>query len=439
MSLATAHVSSAPGQMLRVSVSERSELGTRLGEIGLQSRAPVLVLISGADGVDAETAGHLEHLFTHAIAPIADALGAYVVDGGTDAGVMGLMGRARAAIGARFPLVGVVPRGRLDALPAMGRAARLEPHHSHVVLVPGARWEDARPWLSWVAEELAGGLPSVTLLVNGGDMAWDDALQSIQDGRPLIAVAGSGRAADALAAALVGDGWEPRAREVLASGMVEAVSIADGPAILGRLLGTHLTAPPPAVEREQTVEGDDSLERRDLEGLIDSLELPALQKHFLRSRWLDQVMWMNGRARQAQSRYYALRMVVIAGSIAIPVMLGLPDGGATLRVLAAIAAMLVALSTAIEAFFHYGERWQHYRRTVERLKTEGWRFFQRTGPYRRFRSHAAAYAEFAGTVERLLEEDVNVYIDQIARERSDKREPAQGAKAQPDAVAPEPA
>jgi hypothetical protein len=193
MSLASAHVSPGNGHVLRVSVSARAELGTPLGEIGLQRRVPVLVLVSGADGMDAETVAHLEHLFTHAIAPIADALGAYVVDGGTDAEVIGLMGRARGAISAGFSLVGGAQK-RSDARPAGGRAPRLEPHHSP----RGAGARGALGGSPALAEPGGRGArgrhASMTLLVNGGDMAWD--------GRPLNVVAGSGRAADALAAAL---------------------------------------------------------------------------------------------------------------------------------------------------------------------------------------------------------------------------------------------
>ncbi|MEH2129003.1 DUF4231 domain-containing protein [Nostoc sp.] len=45
-------------------------------------------------------------------------------------------------------------------------------------------------------------------------------------------------------------------------------------------------------------------------------------------------------------------------------------------------SQIVAISAAIEEFFHYGERWRHYRRTVESMKTQGWQFSQLTGPYR---------------------------------------------------------
>lgn len=130
-----------------------------------------------------------------------------MVDGGTDAGVMRLMGEARVGADSGFPLVGVAAAGTV-ALPAeplpRPDAARLEPRHSHFVLVPGSEWGDESPWLARVAGALAGGSPSLTVLVNGGETALEDASLSVASGRPVISVSGSGRAADALAGALRG-------------------------------------------------------------------------------------------------------------------------------------------------------------------------------------------------------------------------------------------
>jgi hypothetical protein len=56
-----------------------------------------------------------------------------VIDGGTDAGVMQLIGRARAASGGRFPLIGVAAEGTV-MVPGAGTsspdATELEPNHT---------------------------------------------------------------------------------------------------------------------------------------------------------------------------------------------------------------------------------------------------------------------------------------------------------------------
>ena len=76
----------------------------------------------------------------------------------------------------------------------------------------------------------------------------------------------------------------------------------------------------------------------------------------------------------------------------------------------------------MEEFFHYGERWRHYRRTVELLKIEGWQFFQLSTPYRRYKNHAEAYPVFAARVEGIIQPSVEVYITEVVREKEEEKE-----------------
>src|SRR5215211_857987 len=210
-------------------VHRLAELSAALRELGLHRSKPALVLVGGAGGLSDAESDRLGPLFVEVLAPLAEALGAAVVDGGTDAGVMRLMGRARAGIDATFPLIGVAAIGTI-ALPGVPfsppDAAPLEPHHSHFVLVPGSDWGDEAPWLARVASALVNGAPSVTVLVNGGGTAWDDVFQSVEAGRPVIAIAGSGRTADKLAGTLRGEITDERAKELSASGLLQAVGSA---------------------------------------------------------------------------------------------------------------------------------------------------------------------------------------------------------------------
>jgi hypothetical protein len=91
------------------------------------------------------------------------------------------------------------------------------------VLVPGRAWGDETPWLSATVAALAGPRPSVTVLVEGGDIALADVEASVAAGRRVVVVAGSGRTADALAAAADDGGGDARVRAVVAGGLVETV------------------------------------------------------------------------------------------------------------------------------------------------------------------------------------------------------------------------
>lgn len=57
--------------------------------------------------------------------------------------------------------------------------------------------------------------------------------------------------------------------------------------------------------------------------LINSLDLSDVQRQYLSSRWLEQVLWMESRANASQSRYYALRLVAIVGGVLVPALLGM--------------------------------------------------------------------------------------------------------------------
>lgn len=162
--------------------------------------------------------------------------------------------------------------------------------------------------------------------------------------------------------------------------------------------------------------------KQDLGGLVEALELSELQKHFLRSRWLDQVLWMEGKADTCQCRYYILRLTAIIGGVIIPALVSLKisDGIAPTLIycLTFGISLMVAVSLAVEEFFHYGERWRHYRRTVETLKIEAWQFFQLSGPYVSYNEYSAAYPSFASRVEEILQRDVEVFITEVVREKA---------------------
>lgn len=212
------------GRGVAVGVEDFEDLTAVPGQLGFEAPLPAVVVVGGAAGLENSQAKALESLAV-GIVEAAAACGAVIVDGGTDAGIMRLVGLARARTGASLPLVGVVVRALagLPGRPLEGEMAPLEPRHTHFVLVPGATWGEEALWLSRVAGVLSVGQPSVTVLVNGGEIAWKDVAFSVRAGRRVLTVAGTGRTADALARAESGEKGDARAAELVESGFVEAV------------------------------------------------------------------------------------------------------------------------------------------------------------------------------------------------------------------------
>jgi hypothetical protein len=111
----------------------------------------------------------------------------------------------------------------------------LEAHHTHFVIVPGDNWGDEAPWIARTATILAGAAPSITVLIGGGQIAYADVRHSVEAGRRIVVVAGSGGTADGLADALAGAPADDRAAALIGSGLIRVVR-QDQPAQLAELL-----------------------------------------------------------------------------------------------------------------------------------------------------------------------------------------------------------
>ncbi len=176
----------------------------------------VILLFGGAAGLDELRKAHLSTLFADGVTAVAAEFGALIIDGGTQSGVMSIMGEAVARYPGICELLGIAPKGKIRHPEIAGASgisdgAALEPNHSHFVLVESAEWGGETGKMLELARALNG--PIVAILVNGGAIAAHEALQSVRNGWQLFVIEGSGRFADELSAA-VHDGQSAKSTEV---------------------------------------------------------------------------------------------------------------------------------------------------------------------------------------------------------------------------------
>ena len=237
-----------PARVVRV--SQVSDLPVALAAVRRDGPRPSVVVAGGVGGLDGAGMQRLRVLFADAIVPVMAERNAVGVGGGLAAGVGALLGAARTARGASLPLVGVVAAGRVQVggQSPVGVDAVLEPHHTHFVVLPANRRGAEAEWVARSAKFLAGGAPSVTVLVGGDPAAYADVDHSIKAGRPVVVIKGSGGIADVIAAALDdGAGGDERAAALAATGMVRGVSV-DDPAALAGVLAEVLLSPEGSAE-----------------------------------------------------------------------------------------------------------------------------------------------------------------------------------------------
>jgi len=192
----------------------------------------VILLFGGAAGLDDSRRAHLTTLFADGVTPVAAELGALIIDGGTQSGVMAIMGEAVAQSHATVQLLGIAPKGKITnpeiaGASAASDGASLEPNHSHFVVVESSEWGGETTKMLELARAFNARI--VAILVNGGAIAADEALQSVRNGWQLLVIEGSGRFADEVSAA-VRDGQfagSVEAREIAHSGCVTLFYVDD--------------------------------------------------------------------------------------------------------------------------------------------------------------------------------------------------------------------
>jgi len=219
-------------------VSDQKELAGALHDIA--PPRPVLVLVGGAKSMAEAAARQISPMLKDGLVPLLQRNGAAVIDGGTDSGVMAMIGRARAQVGASFPLIGIAARGTVHlpgGRPPNRSAPPLEPNHTHFLLVPGDRWGDESPWIGAAASALADGAPSATLVVGGGKITRLDLELSLRAGRQTLVLAGSGGTADDLYRGLRTRDLEVFGIDEKRARFLRATDLIDVCAILDALLG----------------------------------------------------------------------------------------------------------------------------------------------------------------------------------------------------------
>lgn len=234
-------------------VTRPQDIPSALKRLGLRCGRPVMVSVGGAGRMAPKHLELVRTLLLDHVLPVLERCDAAVVDGGTDSGVMRVMGDVFFESGTRLPLVGVSAEGTVAVPGRPGESDRpeLEAHHSHALLVPGSEWGAESTWISAVASILAGQAPSVTFVVNGGEITYDDVRHSLAAARPVLVVAGAGRTADAIAAAVHGHGLDERAHAAARSPLTTVAPLSDGASVAAALMAqlaqglTDSRRPPP--------------------------------------------------------------------------------------------------------------------------------------------------------------------------------------------------
>ena len=189
--------------------------------LGLTRYKSAVSIHAGASGASSDIIEALRTLFNKELAPMASKYQIAVLDGGTDAGVIGMMGEARRISKGTFPLIGITPSDHAlyPGGPEGGERSPLEPNHTHFALVSGGSWGVESPVLVNLGRALA--FRRVALLINGGEIVRREALMHARAGNALLVLSGSGRVADEIVEGLKRGTSNNILQETLALGRIQ--------------------------------------------------------------------------------------------------------------------------------------------------------------------------------------------------------------------------
>ncbi|MDD2814241.1 MAG: DUF4231 domain-containing protein [Thiotrichaceae bacterium] len=207
--LSTLHSIKFPNGNIASAVRVSTHADPQLILDALQMPTPKnLILLAGGAG-KMDNNARLTQLFSRGVAQVASETQALLIDGGTQSGVMAMLGEGVTARGHKTPILGVAPFGKVtypdQPVAVTGEdSAPLEPNHTHFVLLDthcenNEGWGCETPLMYHLAEIYTKTLPALTLLVNGGNICKQEILHSVRLGIPILIVQGSGRFADELA------------------------------------------------------------------------------------------------------------------------------------------------------------------------------------------------------------------------------------------------
>lgn len=321
-----------------------------------------LLIIGGADSIEEKVGSRLIQLFGRGIARAAADLNALIIDGGTESGVMKMMGLGVADRGFKSDLIGVAPLGVINYPGSEGEGKTpLDPNHSHFVLVEGKEWGSETGVIFKLMGALNQKAPSVVLLAGGGAVSRKEALQAVRRNLPLIVVEGSSGVADEIATA-----WnakpelpdDPGLAEIIADGRIEFHRLSNSVKGAERLLIREL--------------GGETVLLQAWERFAD-YDLNAIQQQN-RFEWIQKSILVIG---------------VLATALALIKQVRNPSGvfqrgdiwWFAYYILLLIPIILTILITAASRF-KQGNKWLLLRAGAEAIKREIFRYRTRAGDYK---------------------------------------------------------
>ena len=131
-------------------------------------------------------------------------------------------------------------------------------------------------------------------------------------------------------------------------------------------------------------------------------DITPQERYYIEHRWYSQWSFFDTKATENKNRYYRTQLIVGIGSVSVPVLVGINATGLAAQVLYFVTVFIslsVAMATAIESLYTFGDNWRSYRSAAEDMRQEKSLYDVKAG---RYATNKQAFIRFVERCEEII-------------------------------------
>ena len=161
---------------------------------------------------------------------------------------------------------------------------------------------------------------------------------------------------------------------------------------------------------------------KEINTVIDNLELEDYQKNILKQRYVNIVNFYQSKAMQSGKYNNIFRTTVTTGSLLLPALLSIQQIGNenTNNIIYWVTWGLSICVTTANGFiqlFKIDKKYLSYSMVSEKLKSEGWLYFQLSGKYENS-THKNSFNRFCEKIEKIKMKQVTFDFTELQKSKS---------------------
>ena len=170
--------------------------------------------------------------------------------------------------------------------------------------------------------------------------------------------------------------------------------------------------------------------RRNIYDIVEDADLDNYKKKILMNRYVKQVVYYERKSDRYRKHYNTFRTSVTIGSILLPALLSIQnvsissndDDKSFQQIIYWVTwgiSLGVTVCNGIIQLFSLDKLYFSSSMVMEKLKSEGWQFFQLSGRYIIYNTHNEAFIEFCTQIEKLKMEQVTHEYSELKQDNKD--------------------